>query len=403
MIKIADKKECCGCEGCVQSCPQHCITMKSDDEGFLYPEINYDACTNCSRCEKVCPVANYTEPKSHQKAFVVQHKDTEVVKQSASGGAFTVFADYVLSQGGVVFGAAYTAELEVQHTLIDRAEDLYKLRCSKYVQSRIGDSYKKAKEFLKEGRMVCFAGTPCQIYGLHMFLNRKEYPNLITVDFACHGVPSPKVWRRYLDWLKEKGESDLISYRFRDKRKGYQYTTFVAKYSDGAEYVISDADNDRDFMKDSFFRDVVSRPSCYDCVFKSVNHISDITLFDCWHNEELTTGKDFVDGATTVILHTDKALGLQNEIEERAKICEVNLEKAVELDGVCLVYSKLPFPKRKEYFQDLDNLTVEQMQKKYFANTGSNPVKEMIKTALRKIGLFDLMRNRIAKHRMKGL
>ena len=203
--------------------------------------------------------------------------------------------------------------------------------------------------------------------------------------------------------ISSKNDSSLKSYRFRDKKFGYQYTTFSAKYEDGTDYVISDCNNDRDFMKDSFFRDVVSRPSCYNCKFKSVKHVSDVTLFDCWHNEELTGTTDYSDGATTIILHTQRATELIDEIKVRAKCTEADLDKAVELDGVCLVYSKLPFAQRKEYFEDLDTLTVEEMNKKYFVKSGNNPIKECIKAFLRKVGLFDWLRNKIAKRRTKNM
>lgn len=403
MVQITQKKDCCGCEACVQECPKKCISFSYDQEGFGYPVVDEEKCIGCGLCERVCPVANYKEPVSLQQCYVIQNKDQNIVKESASGGGFSVFADYVLQNGGVVFGVAYTDNLEVEHTYIERGNELSKLRCSKYVQSRIGNAYVKVKEFLEKGRLVCFAGTPCQVYGLWIYLKKPKNPNLILVDFACHGVPSPKVWKKYIEWLQQKNDSGLSSYCFRDKKFGYQYTTFSAKYNDGSEYVISDYNDDRDFMKDSFFRDVVLRPSCYNCKFKSVNHVSDVTLFDCWHNEELTGTSDYSGGATTILLHTQHAVELIDEIKARAKFKKVNLNKAVELDGVCLIYSKLPFAQRKNYFEDLDKLTVDEMNKKFFLKSGSNPVKECIKTILRKIGLFDWIRNQIAQKRMKDL
>lgn len=403
MIQITEKKECCGCEACIQSCLQNCISLVYDQEGFCYPMAQTKQCIKCGLCEKVCPILNYKEPNSVQQCFVVQNLNPVVVKESASGGGFSIFADYVLSNNGVVFGAAFMEDLSVEHTYVEKKEELYKLRCSKYVQSRIGNSFAKVKEFLNEGRMVCFAGTPCQVYGLWLYLRKPNNPNLLLVDFACHGVPSPKVWRKYVDWLGKKNTSGLSSYQFRDKRFGYQYTTFVAKYNDGKEYVISDSRKDRDFMKDSFFRDVISRPSCYDCRFKSINHVSDVTLFDCWHNKELTESDDFDEGATTIILHTVRAACLFDEIQKRAKTVQVDINKAVKFDGVCLIYSKLPFARRKEYFEDLDRMDVDSLNEKYFVSSGENHAKEFIKGLLKRLGLFDKIRNQIAKQRMKRI
>ena len=403
MICISDKKTCCGCEACAQVCPVSCIEMQEDNEGFIYPKINEAKCIHCGKCESVCPVRNYCEPESVQKAFAVRNRDAEAVQESASGGAFSIFAQHVLAQHGVVFGAAFDKDLRVRHIAVETMEELPLLRCSKYVQSRIGTCFAEAKHFLETGRTVCFAGTPCQIYGLYLYLGKRKYHNLLTVDFACHGVPSPKIWNKYIQWLKTQGDAELLSYRFRDKQMGYQYTTFSARYKDGSEYMISDARDDRDFMKDSFFHEYASRPSCYCCAFKSVKHIADVTLFDCWHHKELTGTNDFESGATTVILHTKEAVQLWTELASQAVSCEISLEQAVDLDGVCLVYSKMPHPRRKEYFDDLDRLSVDEMQEKYFSGIKSNPLKEAVKKLLHQIGLFDFVRNQVAKRRMKKM
>lgn len=216
MIDILDKKDCCGCSSCVQRCPKQCITLKEDNEGFLYPIVNKEICISCGLCEKVCPVLSQGEPRKPLKVYAAKNQDEEIRRQSSSGGVFTLLAEQVIREGGVVFGAIFDENWEVKHDFAETIEGLAPFRGSKYVQSRIDDNYKKAERFLNQGRKVLFSGTPCQIAGLKRFL-RNEYDNLLTVDFVCHGVPSPGVWRQYLKetvarlFDKNSVSTDLIS------------------------------------------------------------------------------------------------------------------------------------------------------------------------------------------------
>ena len=192
MIEIKDPKDCCGCWACENACPRQCISMEEDCEGFRYPHINQTSCIDCHLCEKVCPILNKVEePIKNQKAFVVQNKDEEVLKESTSGGAFSAIANYVISKNGIVFGAAFDNNETVRHQYVDNYEDLKLFRNSKYVQSLIGNTYKEAKRFLDKGKLVLFSGTPCQLEGLFFFLRNKQYENLITIDVVCRAVPSP--------------------------------------------------------------------------------------------------------------------------------------------------------------------------------------------------------------------
>lgn len=211
MIQITDKQNCCGCEACVQRCPKQCITMQSDHEGFLYPKVNEEICIHCGLCEKVCPIINTATEKEPFKILGAKANDDEIVKKSSSGGFFSLIAEKVLSQNGVIFGAKFDKNWNVVHDYTDNINELDVFRRSKYVQSRIGNTYQKAEDFLKAGRLVLFTGTPCQIKGLKLFL-RKDYENLLTVDFVCHGVPSPAVWNMYLDaYIKKLAYKDQIS------------------------------------------------------------------------------------------------------------------------------------------------------------------------------------------------
>lgn len=192
MIKIEDKSKCSGCHACYSICEKKAIIMKEDKKGFKYPSVNKEKCTNCNLCEKVCPILNNQTISNEPIAYACYNKNEKVRLESSSGGIFSLISAEILKKDGVVFGASFNNEFMIEHTCIESIEELYKFRGSKYVQSIIGDTYKKAKEFLKHGKYVLFTGTPCQIEGLLKYLG-KDYDNLYTQDIICHGVPSPNV------------------------------------------------------------------------------------------------------------------------------------------------------------------------------------------------------------------
>ncbi|MBQ2126683.1 MAG: Coenzyme F420 hydrogenase/dehydrogenase, beta subunit C-terminal domain [Bacteroidaceae bacterium] len=283
MIEIVDKKACCGCGACAQRCPQQCITMQSDKEGFAYPVVDTAQCTGCGLCERVCPVINQQPARQPIATYAATNSNQAIRETSSSGGIFTLLAQQTINNGGVVFGATFNSKWEVEHTFVESTNDISKLRGSKYVQSRIGDSYRIAEKFLKEGRKVLFSGTPCQIAGLKRFL-RKEYDNLTTVDIVCHGSPSPWVWQEYLnETCTANGIADITDIQFRNKAEGWKNYSFVIKYTNsksvGQEFRETMGKNL--FMK-CFLSDLCLRPSCYRCPARSGKSGSDITLADLW-------------------------------------------------------------------------------------------------------------------------
>ena len=186
MIKIEEKDRCCGCYACYNACPVNAISMVEDEKGFKYPKVDEKKCINCGLCEKVCPILNKTEKNNNDvKAFAMYNKNEEERMKSSSGGVFSLIAKAILSEDGVVFGASFNEENEVVHIEVNSVDDLDKIRRSKYVQSKIGDTYKRAKKYLESGKKVLFTGTPCQINGLYSFL-QKDYENLYTQDIICH-------------------------------------------------------------------------------------------------------------------------------------------------------------------------------------------------------------------------
>ncbi len=347
MVDIKDKKNCCGCWVCADICPKQCISMTEDEEGFRYPVVDKDVCINCHACENVCPVihAEPDKPNDKQRAFLLQHKNKQVLHDSASGGAFTAIASYVIRKGGVVFGAAYTDNFVVCHQYVESIEDLWKFRNSKYVQSEMRDAYAQAKTFLKQGRMVCFSGVPCQLEGLLRYL-RKPYDNLFTVDVLCHSITSPKVFRMYVDWQKQKYGNDISNIMFRDK------TPFGYKYSQMSVYrhekQVYKEGVDTDVYLRSFFTDVNVRPSCYDCKFKKQHHLTDFSIWDCFDVYKFSKAFDNDKGVTRLLANTDKAMTIINEMKTDATIMEIPVNAAVE--GVHEMFHSVKMSRRRHVF-----------------------------------------------------
>ncbi|MEG2013730.1 MAG: Coenzyme F420 hydrogenase/dehydrogenase, beta subunit C-terminal domain, partial [Anaerovoracaceae bacterium] len=284
MIHLAEKNQCTGCAACYNSCPKSAISMKPDNGGFLYPYINDELCIKCNQCSKSCPVISPLISKSEYepRAFVAQHKDDDIRKESTSGGAFTALAQIVIENGGVVFGASMEDGFVVKHTLATTIDELAKFRNSKYVQSEIGKSFSAVKEYLEKGIQVLFSGTPCQIEGLLGYLHEK-YNNLVTVDIVCHSIPSPAVFKKYMD-LQISKYPQVDKVVFRDKQRGYDYSTIALygkkKTDDKKCFYRRGSESDLWFR--SFLPGLCDRENCYNCYFQEYPRKSDITIWDCF-------------------------------------------------------------------------------------------------------------------------
>lgn len=316
---MIDKKECCGCTACLQVCPVKCIEMKEDEEGFLYPVIEKEKCIHCHKCEKVCPVQNIDNSNTETETHVGYCTDDEIRKQSSSGGIFSVIAEWMLQQNGVVFGAAFDEDFEVHHIAIETMEELAKLRGSKYVQSRLENVYPEAKHYLEMKRKVLFTGTACQIAGLKKYLDR-EHENLYTVDVLCHGVPSPKIWRMYLEEKKQQYDTSIEKIEFRNKENGWK------NYSVNIEF--SDTQIDRmHYYEDKYMRMFLGnldlRSSCYMCHFKGFPRISDMTIGDSWGIEKHMPDMDDDKGTSIILVHSSNG----------ERIFEVMKEKLIAREG----------------------------------------------------------------------
>lgn len=393
MIEIKEKSQCCGCTACSSICPKKAIVMKQDEEGFMYPIIDKSKCVNCGLCDKVCPVKNVKEEEFEQKAYIVNNKDDEIRKDSTSGGAFTPIAEYVLNRGGVVFGAAFDKNYNVAHTYVDNKENLTILRGSKYVQSFLGDTFKQVKDFLNDNRMVCFSGTPCQIEGLKKFL-QKDYKNLITVDVMCHAVPSPLVWKKYLNYEVSKLKGKKIEkVLFRDKNKyGYKYSTMTIKtdkdeYSRGVE---------SDPYLRAFFGDLSDRPSCYDCKFKKQCHASDFTIWDCFVVDNFDRNLDDDMGTSRILINTENGRNIFDKIKENYSYREVETQSLVKNVKEMLNSVEMN-AQRIQFFKEINEIDENTFFEKWFPDSIKVKIERNIRHFMAKTGIYKFVKKTIKK------
>lgn len=314
-IHLATADTCTGCSACASICPTKSITMIEDKEGFLQPHIDADSCIKCHKCEKTCPIITPIKiPTDFEtQAYAAINKDEEVRMRSSSGGMFHALAKWTIEQGGVVFGARFNEQWEVVHDFTETIEGIKPFMRSKYVQSCIGDTFKQSKQFLDQGRQVLFVGTPCQIGGLKAYL-RKEYDNLLVVDFICHGVPSPKVWREYIVGVGMKDEIQDIN--FRDKHNGWK--NFELSMTIGTTKMYGTQRGDS-YMK-GFLNNIYLRRSCYNCQFKNIHRISDLTIADFWGIENICPEIDDDRGLSAIFVHTNKGQKAINLLQTHIQI-----------------------------------------------------------------------------------
>ena len=393
MIIVEEKSRCSGCHACANACPKNCIQMISDEEGFWYPQVDKEKCIDCGLCEKVCPIIHKWQPDDSRTttAMAAINLNEEIRLKSSSGGIFTLIAEEIINQGGVVFGAAFADDFRlVHHICVENAANLEKLRGSKYVQSKIGDTYKQAKAFLDSGRKVLFTGTPCQIGGLYSYL-RKPYVNLFTQDIICHAVPSPMVWEKYVDEREKKAASKTQRMFFRHKKYGWKTFAVLFEFSNNTAYV-------KNLREDSFMRAFLSnsclRPSCYDCSFKSVKRQADITLADFWGVQYVLSDMDDNKGTSLVIVHSKKGLELLSAIKEHIQTKETNIENAIKYNPA-LISSVSVGSKRDAYMNVIKATGVDELADRLFPLTA----KGKLVNTLSKVGVYDKLV--ILKSRLK--
>ena len=323
--------------------------MTKDSEGFLYPKINEQSCIDCGLCNRVCPIQGNPSPVLPTTILAAYNNNENVRKQSSSGGIFTLLAEKTIAEGGVVFGARFNKDWQVEIAYTESFEGIDAFRGSKYVQATVGNAYTDAKSFLKQGRKVLFSGTPCQISGLNHFL-QETYDNLLTVDVVCHGVPSPKVWHHYLAEVTHNAVFAIKSCTFRNKDNGWKRFNFSLEYShDGKNATISSFHQQNHFMR-AFLRNMILRPSCYACGAKEGRSHSDITIADFWGIQNVLPEMDDDLGTGLVFVNTFKGQNIIDSISMTSH--PVTIQDAIK-DNPCWKESVHPHPKREHFFKIL--------------------------------------------------
>ena len=349
MINVENKIDCCGCSACESICSKDAISLMPDTEGFLYPIVDLSKCIDCHICEKVCPVIyrkNNSFIKTFKELYAVRHKSADILQNSSSGGFFSALANYVLKKGGVVFGVVYDINMIVKHVAIERCEDLWKLRGSKYVQSELKGIFNQVKVILNSGRLVLFSGTPCQVEGLNLFL-RKKYSNLITVDLVCHAVTSPKLFSEYINYIEKKFKRKVEWLNMRDKFKTGWNHHFIMR--------IRFKGNKSTYLKRNMYSwlsifgsEMASRPSCHSCSFTNKSRPGDFTIADFWDDKRLRPDIYSDKGTSLCIINTAEGTKIMKELKQNLYYWNISEEEAWQ---PCLESPTLAHEKRDEFWE----------------------------------------------------
>lgn len=387
MIEIENKTDCCGCQACGDICHAEAISFHSDHEGFWYPEVDRNKCTDCHLCEKICPVLNIDALKHHNKSapkvFGGYNKDIVIRFDSTSGGVFSLLAQAMYKQKGYVSGAIYSDDFKVVNFISDDKKDLRRLRSSKYVQSNAEGLYKRIKSLLESGEKVLACGSPCQMAALRSFL-RKDYENLIIVDFLCRATNSPKVFEKYKESLEARYGSKIVAIKDKNKDHGWHSLARKVTFENGQVYY---GEGHEDDYRRGYHANVFERPSCYECKFKGIPRISDITLGDFWGIGSVDPSLEQNLGTSLVIINSEKGEKYFDIIRDKLVMKEFSLDDIVPGNSTAIMGGKLPYPAgidRNEFFKALDEMPFDECAAKFFPYVSEQKVtlKRKIRTLL---------------------
>lgn len=372
MIEIKNEANCTGCHACYSKCPKSCIEMIEDKEGFLYPKVNKEKCINCGMCLEVCPMLNKSKHLKIINTYGAYNKNDEVRLSSSSGGIFSLLAEECISNKGISFGAMYDFNFNVIHNCVEYEDEIYKQRGSKYYQSVIGDTFKIIKEKLEENKKVLFTGTPCQVAGLKSFLEH-DYENLICIDIACHGVPSNKIFKKYLNEISKNRDIESIDFRY----KSISWDNYSLKVNYKNQSCFEQLSKENLYMQ-GFVNDFYLRPSCYECKFKGLNRQGDITLADFWGVDKIKSDLYDEKGVSLILVNSQKGLELFEKVKKNIYYDDIDIREAIKYN-ISIINSPKKQEKRKLFFKYIDKVTFSQTIELASINSNINRIKKYLR------------------------
>lgn len=337
-LKYKKSEDCYGCRACEQICPFNAIYMTTNEEGFLYPEIDYSKCKNCNLCKKVCPHDSmFLEKKQPLKCYAGKYNNEYSLEKSSSGGIFSALADYFLENNGYVVGCIFDNNFSAIHVVTNEKHVVEKMRGSKYVQSDTKNTYLEVKHLLETKKYVLFVGTPCQVDGLKNFLSH-DYETLLTVDLFCHGVPSPKLFSYFLNAFKNK-KGNITSISFRDKERYGWCSKGSIKYQNKTKSI---SPYNNTYYNLYYIKNNINRKCCYECKYASTSRIGDISIGDFWGIDMAIPNFDYKKGVSAILLNSEKGINYFKIIQNRMTIMETNLDSITKYNKNLISPSKMP-------------------------------------------------------------
>ncbi len=356
-LKTGNKKECSGCTACKNICPKNAIQMIEDEKGFKYPIIDKEKCIDCGACYRICPNIKKEENNKIIETYGVKHRNENERITSRSGGVFVALSDYILNQGGVVYGVKQNKDFTVCHGRAESKKQRDEFKGSKYIQSDMNDIIKKVKQDLREEKIVLFSGTPCQVHAVKVSVPEKYQNNLYTCDLICHGVPSEKIFKEFLKYVETTSGKKIKEFNFRDKRFGWETHYETSIMEDGTEITTQ-------FFRNLFYGHNILRPSCYNCNYANIHRPADITIADFWGIEKVAP--EFMDkkGVSLTIVNNEKGKKWFEEVKKDLHIINCSIED-------CIKYTYTlsnPTPEgeqMEEFWKDYENHNFEYIIEKY--------------------------------------
>lgn len=383
MSKLLERDRCTGCMACFQVCPKSCLTIKKDNMGNLFPEIDDGICVQCNKCEKVCPEKHLLQKQYPRKAYAVWSLDSQTRKLAASGGAASEFYRYAVNNGWWICGTEWTDEFQVSHTLSKKANSISKYRQSKYVYSSSSEIYRQVEKKLKGGEKVLFISLPCKVAGMLQYLDGR-HENLITIDIVCHGTPSHQLLREH---IKDKFNVEIataLSFR--------QDNEFVFSLKNSQKDIYTKVGRTDSYLA-AFLEGLDYRPSCYQCTYASNERISDLTICDFWGlGQKIPFKHPYTGAISAVLVNTDKGAEFFEKCKTAFFVEERPVAEALE-GNAQLNHPTTPHPKRemfeKLYLEKGFDKAVEEILKYKMHEEKKKLRKQELRRKLREIsGIF---------------